>query len=156
MKRKILVLASVLVLIALIGATAAACKKSDEALVEDLINRSTEAWNNDDYEAIYEMTSPNYRETVSYNEFEEFLAGVASLYLMAFGTTNLEVNDIEVRIEDSWAFASYGIVIGEEVIPMLPGEEDIFRKVAGKWYDVAEDPLLDPGYNEEDLPPGYR
>ncbi|MBA7476775.1 hypothetical protein ES707_12170 [subsurface metagenome] len=33
--------------------------------------------------------------------------------------------------------------------------DDIYRKVEGKWYDVTEDKLSDPGYNEEDLPPGY-
>ncbi len=46
--RKLLVLVSIIVLIALIDATTVACKKSDEALVKDVIYRSTEAWNNKD------------------------------------------------------------------------------------------------------------
>ena len=151
--RKLLVLVSIVVLIALIGATTVACKKSDEALVKDLIYRSTEAWNNKDYRAIYETMSPNYRDTTSYEEFEEYIQGVAELLLVTLGTTNYEISGIEVRIEDSWAFASYSIVVEGEVIP--PMGDDIYRKVEGKWYDVTEDKLSDPGYNEEDLPPGY-
>jgi len=151
--RTLLVLVSIIVLIAFSGATAVACKKSDEALVKDLIYRSTEAWNSKDYQAIYETMSPNYRETASYEEFEEYIQGVAELLLVILGITNYEISSIEVRIEDSWAFASYGIVVeGEEIPPM---GDDIYRKVEGKWYDVTEDKLLDPGYNEEDLPPGY-
>jgi hypothetical protein len=151
--RKLLVLVSIIVLIALIGATTVACKKSDEALVKDLIYRSTEAWNNKDYRAIYETMSPNYRDTASYEEFEEYIQGVAELLLVTLGTTNYEISGIEVRIEDSWAFASYSIVVEGGVIP--PMGDDIYRKVEGKWYDVTEDKLSDPGYNEEDLPPGY-
>jgi len=150
---KLLVLVSIIVLIALSGATTVACKKSDEALVKDLIYRSTEAWNNKDYQAIYETMSPNYRETASYEEFEEYMQGVAELLLVILGITNSEISRIDVRIEYSWAVASYGIVVeGEEIPPM---GDDIYRKVEGKWYDVTEDKLLDPGYNEEDLPPGY-
>ncbi|MBA7476774.1 hypothetical protein ES707_12169 [subsurface metagenome] len=116
--RTLLVLVSIIVLIAFSGATTVACKKSDEALVKDLIYRSTEAWNSKDYQAIYETMSPNYRETASYEEFEEYIQGVAELLLVILGTTNYEVSDIEVRIEDSWAFASYGIVVeGEEIPP---------------------------------------
>ena len=151
--RKLLVLVSIVVLIALIGATTVACKKSDEALVKDLIYRSTEAWNNKDYRAIYETMSPNYRDTTYYEEFEEYIQGVAELLLVTLGTTKYEISGIEVRIEDSWAFASYSIVVEGEVIP--PMGDDICRKVEGKWYDVTEDKLSDPGYNEEDLPPDY-
>ncbi len=151
--RTLLVLVSIIVLIAFSGATAVACKKSDEALVIDLIHHSTEAWNNKDYQAIYETMSPNYRETASYEEFEEYIQGVAELLLVILGITNYEIGSIEVRIEDSWAFASYGIVVEGEEIDLMG--DDIFRKVEGKWYDVTEDKLLDPGYNEEDLPPGY-
>lgn len=151
--RKLLVLVSIIFLIALISGTTVACEKSDEALVKDLIYRSTEAWNNKDYQSIYETMSPNYRETASYEEFEEYIQGVAELLLVILGTTNYEISSIEVRIEDSWAFASYGIVVeGGEIPPM---GDDIYRKVEGKWYDVTEDKLSDPGYNEEDLPPGY-
>ncbi len=158
--RKLLVLGSVIVLIALIGATTAGCTKGDEALVEDLIYRYTEAWNNNDYQAMYEMMSPNYRETASYEEFEEYIEAVAGLLLTTRGTTNYEVSDIEVRVEDGWAFASYQtvaegggtmlIIVGGKQIPRPT--EDIYRKVEGKWYDVAES-SFDPGLNEEDLPP---
>lgn len=145
----------VIVLISLTGATSETCTlKSDEALVKDLVYRSAEAGNNNDYRAIYEMKSPNYREIVSYEEFEEHMERVLEVILAALGTTTVvEVIDLEVRIEDSWAFATYGIVMeGGEVI--RPSVENIYRKVEGKWYDVAE-VWFDPGYNEEDLPPGY-
>jgi hypothetical protein len=71
--RKLLVLVSIIVLIALIGATTVACKKSDEALVKDLIYRGIEAWNSKDYQAIYQTMSPNYRATASYEEFREYM-----------------------------------------------------------------------------------
>ncbi len=152
--RKFLALVSVIVLIALIAVATAGCTGSDEALVEDLIYRETEAWNNDDHEAMYEMMSPNYRETASYNAFKEFADTKHALKEMAFGTAKYEIDDVQIRIEDSWAFASYVVVIdGEEVIDL--GGVDIYRKTNGKWYNVAEDSSLDPGYNEEDLPPDF-
>jgi hypothetical protein len=154
--RKLLVLVVVIVLIFLTGASTATCTlKSDEALVKDLVYRSAEAGNNNDYRAIYEMKSPNYKEIVSYEEFEEHMERVLEVVLAALGTTTVvELIDLKVRIEGSWAFATYGIVMeGGAVIP--PSAENIYRKVEGKWYDVAET-LVDPGYNEEDLPPGYN
>jgi len=152
--RKLLILLSIIVLIALTGMTTVACKKSDEELVKDLVYRSTEAWNNKDYRGMYEMMSPNYRKQASYEEFKEYMQGIAGLLLIALGTTKFEVSNVEVKIANSWAFASYRIVVEEEVIDSA--EDDIYRKVEGKWYDVAEDKLTDPGYNEEDLPPGYQ
>lgn len=153
--RKLLVLIFIIVLIALIGATTVSCKKSDEALVKDLIYRGIEAWNNEDYQAIYQTMSPNYRATASYEEFREYMQGVIVPMMAMLGMTFYEISDIEVRIEDSWAFVSYSIVVEGEVIDLGGVGDDIYRKVAGKWYDVSEDMLLDAGYNEEDLPPGY-
>ncbi len=153
--RKLLVLVFVIVLIFLTGASTATCTlKSDEALVKDLVYRSAEAGNNREYQAMYEMKSPNYREIVSYEQYEEHMERIVAMLLAALGTTTVvELIDLEVRIEESWAFATYGIVMeGGAVIP--PSAENIYRKVEGKWYDVAET-LVDPGYNEEDLPPGY-
>lgn len=153
--QKLLVLAVIIILIFLTGATTMTCEKSDEALVKDLVYRSAEAGNNNEYQAMYEMKSPNYRGIVSYEEYTEHMERMVAMLLAVLGTTTVaEVIDLEVRIEKSWAFATYGIVMeGGAMIP--PSAENIYRKVEGKWYDVAET-LADPGYNEEDLPPDYN
>ena len=64
--QQLLVLVFVIILILLIGAIIIICRKSDEALVKDLVYRSTEAGNDNGYQAIYAMKCPNYRRIVAY------------------------------------------------------------------------------------------
>lgn len=56
-------------------------------------------------------------------------------------------------IKGQWAYVSYEIKKGEEIIDSI--DKDIFRKVKDKWYDVVDNPMI-PGYNREDLPPDRR
>jgi ketosteroid isomerase-like protein len=69
------------------------------------------------------------------------------------GPGKIEISDIKIRVEGQWAYGSYKLRKGGEVIHST--DKDIFRKIKGKWYDVVENPLT-PGYNREDLPPEMR
>lgn len=139
------------VLIVLLLASVAGCgggAKSDEAQVESLLKWECSAFNQKDWPAMYAMMSPNYRQTASYEEFEDFAGTTADLWF-SMGGDKLHLTSISVRIEGEWAYASYKLMQDGEVVDWIT--DDIFRKVGGKWFDVAEAPI-EPGYNYEDLP----
>jgi hypothetical protein len=160
MKRTKLALVAFLVLSLMTLPLLAACgdgdepqPKSDEQQVRELIIKGLEAWNEGDWRTVYEMCSPNYRQTASYEEFKDFCERASDAMASLYGTTKVElVGDVNVRVEGEWAYATSKLRLGNIVVDMAePGEEDIFRKVAGKWWDVTEVPI-DPGYNPADLP----
>lgn len=126
---------------------------SDEQQIKNLLQRSMKAWNEKNYRALYEMQTPNVRERVSYEGFKNYTRGASGLIHLFFGKGKTEISDIEVRVRGGWGYASYKIRKDGEVIDSV--DEDIFRKVKGKWYDVADNPMV-PGYNKEDLPPEKR
>ena len=70
---------------------------------------------------------------------------MVAMLLVALGTTTVvEVIDLVVRIEKSWAFATYGIAMkGETMTPP-------YRQ------KISTETLVDSGYNEEDLLPNYN
>ena len=141
----------IVVLIVLLLASVAGCGgggNSDEAQVESLIKQGSSAFNEGNWHALYTMMSPNYRQTVSFEEFEDFAESMES-YWLVMGGGKLHVTSISVQIEREWAYASYKVMLDDEFLGWAT--DDIFRKVGGKWYDVTEDPT-DPGYNYEDLP----
>jgi len=128
-------------------------KLNDEQQLKNLVKKNTEAWNKKDYHTLYEMQSPNFRANVSYETYKDFVqsaSGVISLYL---GSGKIKTSDIHVNVRGEWGYVSYKIKKGKEIIDSV--DEDIFRKVKGKWYDVEESPIM-PGYNREDLPPDKK
>lgn len=147
----------VLVLVVLLAG--AACTKSDTSQsgttqtdttqVADLIKRATTLFNERDYQGMYNTYSPKYRQVASYSDFEQYARSAVELWL-AMGGGRASVSNISVRIEGDWAYASYTLLRSGEVVDRVT--DDMYRKVSGKWYDVAED-WTQPGYNSEDLPP---
>ena len=130
--------------------------KSAEQQVKELIIRGTEAWNKRDWRTAYEMMSPNYRNTASYQEFKEYSETQWEEFILRFGTAEGELEDIKVKVDGEWAYATYRVWIGGAGIDLAKaGEEDIYRKIGSNWYDVAEF-RFNPGCNEEDLPPGFE
>ncbi len=126
---------------------------SDEQQIKKSIQKSVKAWNEKDYRTEYERMTPNARKKVSYEEFKDYAQASNALLLLLLGPGKVETSDINVRVEEEWAYASYKIKKEGEIIDSI--DEYIFRKVKGKWYDVAESPM-EPGYNREDLPPDRR
>lgn len=126
---------------------------SDERQIEKSIEKSAKAWNEKDYRTMYGALSPNARKKVSYEGFKDYVQASNALWLLALGPGKVEINDINVRVEGEWGYASYKIKKEGEIIDST--DEDIFRKVKGKWYDVVENPI-EPGYNREDVPPDRR
>ena len=125
----------------------------DEGQIKNSIQKSVKAWNEKDYRTEYERMTPNYRKKVSYQEWENYAKVLSGLALLFLGPGKIEIRNINVRIKGEWAYASYKIEKGGEIIDSI--NEDIFRKVKGKWYDVVDNPRT-PGYNREDLPPDRR
>ena len=129
--------------------------QSDEKQVETIIINGGELLNEKDYQALYETMNTNYLLNASYRRFQDYVQENITAVLVLVGPGKWEVTDLRVRIEGDWAFANYKMRKAGEVIISVPDDtetEDIYRKLDGKWYDVAEDPS-DPGYNFEDLPP---
>lgn len=126
---------------------------SNERQIKKLIQKSAKTWNEKDYRTEYERMTPNARKKVSYEEWKDYTKGLSSFVLLFLGPGKIEISDINVRIKGEWGYASYKVKKGGEIIDSI--DEDIVRKVKGKWYDVAENPM-DPGYNREDLPPERR
>lgn len=126
---------------------------SDERQIKKSIQKSVKAWNEKDYRTEYERMTPNYRNKISYEEWKNYAKGLSSLGLLFLGPGKMEISNINVSIKGEWAYASYKIKKGGEIIDSI--DEDIFRKVKGKWYDVVDNPMI-PGYNREDLPPDRR
>lgn len=122
---------------------------SDERQIEKSIQKSVKAWNEKDYRTEYERMTPNYRNNVSYEQWKNYAEGLSSLGLLFLGPGKMEVSNINVRVKGQWAYASYKMKKGGEIIDST--DEDIFRKVKGKWYDVVDNPMM-LGYNREDLP----
>lgn len=129
--------------------------RTDEQQIRELVRRGIDAWNSEDYQLMYETMSPNYRQTASYQEFRDYHENLRSLLVLGVGTDQMTIDEdsIEITIiNGEWAYVTYRIWIdGTEVDLVKEGQEDILRKVGGKWYDVTE-LLDDPGYNTEDLP----
>ena len=128
-------------------------KSSDEQKIKNLLQRSTEALNEKDYRTLYEMQTPNSKRRVSYEDYRDYIQGGLGLILLFIGEGEIEISNIEVRVNGQWGYASYKFGRDGEVIDSV--DEDIFRKVGGKWYDVADYPI-EPGYNRDDLPPEKR
>lgn len=151
MKRPAILLTPLLVLALLLGSTGCG-EAGDAGEVVELIGRQVTAFNERDWPAAYETMSPSYRATCSYQEFRDFSEGASALFIMAFGEGKFEATDIHVSVKGEWAYATLTLLCNDRVVAELTSTEpDIWRKVAGTWYDVTEDPM-DPGYNADDLP----
>ena len=153
MKRFAILPVPLLVLALAVVAVACGGGVGDEREVTDLVKQQEMAFNDEDWYTSYQMMSPNYRATCSYEEYEEFSQEARAMWLALFGPGNVELIDISVRVEGEWAYATYKAVLEGEVLWALTSTTpDIYRKVDGRWYDVAEEPM-EPGYNVADLPP---
>ena len=152
MKKLVILLIPLLILALVMGAVACGGGAGDEQQVIDLMKQSVRSFNDEDWYAMYQTMSPNYRATCSYEEYEEFCQEAWAMWLALFGPGNVEATDISVHVDGEWAYATYKLVQDGDVLGELTSTNpDIYRKVDGRWYDVAEDPV-EPGYNVDDVP----
>ena len=128
-------------------------KPSDEKQIKNLLQRSTEAFNEKDYRTLYGMQTPNFKKEVSFDYYRDYFQGAFGLTFLLFGEGKIKISNIEVRVKGQWGYANYKFGKKDEIIDLI--DDDIFRKVEGKWYDVVEHPII-PGYNKDDLPPEKR
>ena len=149
-------LVGLLILVLVVPLLGAGCGDSqpgpDERQLTDLVKQVEGAFNDEDWYTLYQTMSPNYKATCSYEEYDEFSQGARAMWLALFGPGNIELIDISVRVEGEWAYVIYKMVRdGEVLVELTSINPDIYRKVGGRWYDVAEDPM-EPGYNVDDVP----
>ena len=130
---------------------------ADKYQVEGLVKQSLQYIVTADFRGLYESMSPNYRSNATYENFAFFFMAGTGRVFRDSAAEDWEITDISVRLDGDWAFASY--TLREDGSVRLRtgsiGLEDLYRKIDGEWYDVAEDPR-DPGYNDEDLPKYMR
>jgi ketosteroid isomerase-like protein len=124
--------------------------KTDEMIISELILEKAECSNNWDWECMYKLYSPNYRNAYPYDEFEKDRKD-AWITLRMFGAHgNLSVENIKVKVDGNIGYATYVLRIGTDIWDSrTEGDEDLWRKLNGQWYDIEEDPE-DKGWNEED------
>ena len=152
MRKLAIVLVPLLVMALAVGPVACGGGVGDERQVTDLVKQQEMAFNDEDWYTSYQMMSPNYRATCSYEEYEEFCQEAWAMWLALFGPGNVEATDISVHVDGEWAYATYKLVQDGDVLGELTSTNpDIYLKVGGRWYDVAEDPM-EPGYNVDDVP----
>jgi hypothetical protein len=126
---------------------------SDEQQVIDVIKRQEEAFNNKDWRTSYQTMSPNYRKTCPYDEYVQFMDQVWSWWQQYYGPGRLKTNVKNVRVEGQFAYVIVEIAKDSQIlVPANPTDPDTYRKVDGKWFDIADEPG-DPGYNADDLAP---
>ena len=150
--RRLMIPLSTLMILVLISGMVGCGVSSDEAQIIDLMKQQETAFNNKDWQTYYDTMSPNYKRTCTYNEYREFNEEAWEQLLPMLGTGQMKITDIDVRVEEEWAYATLKMLWnGEEIFAYTSSYPDIYRKVNGVWYDVTEE-LIDPGYNTDDLP----
>lgn len=118
-------------LVAPVGSPAA-----NERQVKELVIRFVQAWNNEDWQALYEMHSPDYRETWSYPVFRQGM-GVSKEWAVALDGTHRMVlyeDSIKIEIEGEWAFVTYRVRQGDEEVDHGWLGVEVCQKVGGRWY----------------------
>ncbi len=129
--------------------------KSDEKQVAELIQKDCEYMNNGDWKSMYEQCSPGYRSAYPYNAFAKDMNEVMASMRMLGGKGKFTVDDINVRIKGDIAYATYVVKLdGDVLVSITEGDEDLFVRYGGVWYDMSEDEGHDMfgynGWNEED------
>jgi len=160
MKKKILAIGLVLAVLAVIFTCGCVEKESiltkgDEKQVAELIQKECEYMNNGDWKALYECYSPGYRDAYPYDVFAEDLNEAMGLIRAFGGKGKFTVEDVNVSIKGDIAYATFVLKLGGDVVESkTEGDEDLFVRYNGTWYDMTEaegpEMLGYNGWNEED------
>ncbi len=137
-------------LLVVTGCRAPIAPAPDEELVRELVRVAERAWNECDYPTLYELSSPGFRQQATYQEFVDHVVKEVTWCVLYLGTARVERVDVEVKVADDWAFASYQWKVDARLV--WHTRDEPYRRIDGRWYYVTTDPRS-PGFNEEDLPP---
>jgi hypothetical protein len=129
--------------------------KSDEKQVAELIQKGFKYMNDGDWKSSYEQCSPGYRSAYPYGAFAEDCNKVMASVRVLGGKGKFTVDNINVRIKGDIAYATYVVKLdGDVLVSITEGDEDLFVKYDGVWYDMSDDEGAKffgyNGWNEED------
>lgn len=128
---KVLVCAAVLVAAVLALAACGGGGKSDEAAVKSVLNSEFKAYLAADWPAAYQIASPRFRTTCSFDQFVKSVSGTD------FST--LVLDQIKVRIEGDKAYVTNRQTLnGKDVSTATDSAPEVFVKIDGKWYDDSK------------------
>lgn len=152
MKKLAITVALILVLALVLGTLG--CGANDEEKIRELVDEQIAAMNDVDLETVYLQRTPNYRSRVTLQEFENFLlmAYAEFLPLVESGQAEVEIADLEIRVEGEWAYMTGNLGLnGTVLLPYTDESPDIWQKIDGTWYNVETNPDF-PGYDPSELP----
>ena len=152
MKKLAITVALILALALVLGTLG--CGGNDEGKISELADEQIAAMNDVDLEIVYNQRTPSYRSRVTLQEFEDFIMLAYSAFLPAVesGQAEVEVTDIEIRVEGEWAYMTGKLGLnGTVLLEYTDDFPDIWQKIDGDWYNVETNPLF-PGYDPGELP----
>jgi len=151
--KKLAIIAALILSLALVLGTLG-CGGNDEEKIRELVDEQIAALNDLDFETVYDQRSPSYRSRVTLQEFEAFLtmAYADILPLVESGQAEVEIADLEIRVEGEWAYMTGNLGLnGTVLLPYTDESPDIWQKIDGTWYNVETNPIF-PGYDPSELP----
>jgi len=101
---------------------------SDDAAVKSALNNALKAYHNQDWRTAYQLASPRFQSTCSYDQYVKAVSGTD------FST--LTIDQIKVRLEGDKAYVTDTVTIdGKDVSIATDSSPEVFVKIDGKWYD---------------------
>ena len=152
MKKLAITVALILALALVLGTLV--CGGNDEEKLRELVDEQIAALNDLDLETVYNQRTPSYRARVTLQDFEDFLtmAYAEFLPLVESGQAEVEIADLEIRVEGEWAYMTGNLGLnGTVLLPYTDESPDIWQKIDGTWYNVETNPIF-PGYDPSELP----
>jgi hypothetical protein len=108
----------------------------DESEVRALIARQMKLFQQENWRELYQTYSPRFREDCSYNDF---LDGASSASLLGFDPGEADIDELDVRIEGTTAYATYiQTYEGQDIEAVTEDDPDLYVKIDGKWYDEVD------------------
>lgn len=151
--KKIAIAVALILALALVLGTLG-CGGNDEGKIRELLDEQIAALNDLDFETVYNQRTPNYRSRVTLQEFEAFItmAFAEFLPMVESGQAEVEIADLEIRVEGEWAYMTGKLGLnGNPILEYTDNSPDIWQKIDGTWYNVETNPLF-PGYDPSELP----
>jgi len=134
--KRLIILYIGLLLFVFLSSTIACGPQSDEAQIESLINRALVATARTDWHAVYNMTTPEFRQSMTFKEYESYINSHMNWLVQDYIQTisrcrKLEASNVMVDIDGVNADASYDITCDGMT---LEDNYETFRKVGGRWF----------------------
>lgn len=148
-----IVLALVLI-VATLGCGGDGDDEDEEEKIRALVDERISCMNSGDYETVYNMATPEWRERVTYDELYNFLMVAMGEFItmVQSGEAEVAITDINIRVDGDWAYMTGTQKVGGMSIQEYTEDTpDVWQKIDGTWYNVQTDPRF-PGYDPGDLP----